>query len=305
MMPALCTASSVLHRPTQPVLPTMKSRSLKDLDALRQTLAQQQAQAALAAQARAEAQRQARAEQELFVRSVGAVKPLSPQARVRLQTPAPAPEPLQLQRDQEAVLRESLSDEIDISSMIETDDQLSYLREGMGRDVIRKLRQGDWALQGEIDLHGLRSDEAREALGGFIRQAHRQGWRCVRVVHGKGLGSPGKTPVLKNKVLRWLVQKSEVLAFVQATLLKAGRGLCGFCWPLGLDRPISRAVEIAHPISGLKKAFPQPRLQCLWHLHLLHGLGHARQPLIALAHPNRKRHVAHAQARVAKALGVV
>jgi DNA-nicking Smr family endonuclease len=157
----------------------MKSRSLKDLDALRQTLAQQQAQAALAAQALAEAQRQARAEQELFVRAVGAVKPLSPQARVRLQTPAPAPEPLQLKRDQEAVLRESLSDEIDISSMIETDDQLSYLREGMGRDVIRKLRQGDWALQGEIDLHGLRSDEAREALGGFIRQAHRQGWRCV------------------------------------------------------------------------------------------------------------------------------
>ena len=224
MMPAMLSATCVASTPPQPVLPTMKSRSLKDLDALRQTLAQQQAQAALAAQARAEAQRQARAEKELFVRAVGAVKPLSPQARVRLQSPAPAPEPLQLQLDQEAVLRESLSDEIDISSMIETDDQLSYLRDGMGRDVIRKLRQGDWALQGEIDLHGLRSDEALEALGGFIRQAHRQGWRCVRVVHGKGLGSPGKTPVLKNKVLRWLVQKSEVLAFVQATPSEGGAG---------------------------------------------------------------------------------
>ena len=67
-------------------------------------------------------------------------------------------------------------------------------------------------------------DEAREALGGFIRQAHRQGWRCVRVVHGKGLGSPGKTPVLKNKVLRWLVQKNEVLAFVQATPSEGGAG---------------------------------------------------------------------------------
>jgi DNA-nicking Smr family endonuclease len=126
----------------------MKSRSLKDLDALRQKLAQQQASDALAAQARAEALRQARAEQELFVRSVGAVKPLNPQARVPLLSPAPAPEPLQLQRDQQAVLRESLSDEIDISRMIDTDDQLSYLRDGMGRDVIRKLRQGDWALQG-------------------------------------------------------------------------------------------------------------------------------------------------------------
>lgn len=210
--------------PTPACVAPMKSRSLKDLDALRQKLAQQQASDALAAQARAEALRQARAEQELFVRSVGAVKPLTPQARVPLQTPAPAPEPLQLQRDQQAVLRESLSDEIDISRMIDTDDQLSYLRDGMGRDVIRKLRQGDWALQGEIDLHGLRSDEAREALGGFIRHAHRQGWRCVRVVHGKGLGSPGKTPVLKNKVLRWLVQKNEVLAFVQATPSEGGAG---------------------------------------------------------------------------------
>ena len=202
----------------------MKSHSLKDLDALRQQLAQQQAREALAAQAKAQAERQAQAEQQLFVRAVGPVKPLAPQARVPLKTRAPAPEPLQLQLDQQAVLRESLSDEIDIGSLIDTDDQLSYLREGMGRDVIRKLRQGGWALQGEIDLHGLRSDEAREALGGFIRQAHRQGWRCVRVVHGKGLGSPGKTPVLKNKVLRWLVQKNEVLAFVQATPSEGGAG---------------------------------------------------------------------------------
>ena len=79
MMPTMLSATRMASTPPQPVLPTMKSRSLKDLDALRQTLAQQQAQAALAAQARAEALRQARAEQELFVRSVGAVKPLNPQ----------------------------------------------------------------------------------------------------------------------------------------------------------------------------------------------------------------------------------
>ena len=224
MMPPRCAGLALAPNPLKIVQPPMKSRSLKDLDALRQQLAQQQAREALAAQAKAQAERQAQAEQQLFVRAVGPVKPLAPQARVPLKTRAPAPEPLQLQLDQQAVLRESLSDEIDIGSLIDTDDQLSYLREGMGRDVIRKLRQGGWALQGEIDLHGLRSDEAREALGGFIRQAHRQGWRCVRVVHGKGLGSPGKTPVLKNKVLRWLVQKNEVLAFVQATPSEGGAG---------------------------------------------------------------------------------
>ncbi|MEG0413512.1 MAG: Smr/MutS family protein, partial [Comamonas sp.] len=75
-----------------------------------------------------------------------------------------------------------------------------------------------------LDLHGLRSDEAREALGQFIRLAHRTGMRCVRVVHGKGLGSPGKTPVLKAKVQRWLVQKKEVLAFVQARPAEGGAG---------------------------------------------------------------------------------
>jgi DNA-nicking Smr family endonuclease len=126
--------------------------------------------------------------------------------------------------DDQAVLQESLSDEFDVSTLLDVDDQLSFRRPGIGRDVTHKLRGGHWALQGQIDLHGLRSDEAREALGQFIREAHRAGWRCVRVVHGKGLGSPGKTPVLKQKVQRWLVQKSEVLAFVQARPLDGGAG---------------------------------------------------------------------------------
>ena len=121
-------------------------------------------------------------------------------------------------------MQESLSDEFDVSTLLDVDDQMSFRRPGVGTDVTRKLRRGDWALQGQIDLHGLRSDEARESLGQFIRQAHRMGWRCVRVVHGKGLGSPGKTPVLKSKVQRWLVQKNEVIAFVQARPLDGGAG---------------------------------------------------------------------------------
>ena len=126
--------------------------------------------------------------------------------------------------DEQAALQESLSDEFDVSTLLDVDDQMSYRRTGIGTDVTRKLRRGDWALQGQIDLHGMRSDEAREALARFLREAHRAGWRCVRVVHGKGLGSPGKTPVLKAKVQRWLVQKSEVLAFVQARPLDGGAG---------------------------------------------------------------------------------
>jgi DNA-nicking Smr family endonuclease len=90
--------------------------------------------------------------------------------------------------------------------------------------VLQRLRKGEWAIQRQLDLHGLRSDEARDTLSGFIREAYKHGIRCVRVVHGKGLSSPGKTPVLKGKVRNWLVQKNEVLAFVQARPMEGGAG---------------------------------------------------------------------------------
>ena len=155
---------------------------------------------------------------------MGAVKPLAHAPRVSLSGEPAKPLALQQMLDDDNVLRESLSDDFDVSTLLDTDDELSYRRSGIGTDVTQKLRKGHWSLQGQIDLHGLRSDEAREALGQFIRDAHKRGWRCVRVVHGKGLGSPGKTPVLKSKVQRWLVQKNEVLAFVQAKGSEGGAG---------------------------------------------------------------------------------
>ncbi|GAB4400661.1 MAG: Smr/MutS family protein [Rhodoferax sp.] len=162
---------------------------------------------------------------DLFVRHVGAVTPLAArhQARHEARTP-PRERPLQQQLDIQAVLQEALSDEFDATTLLEVDDQLSYRRPGIGPDVTRRLRRGDWAIQRHIDLHGLRRDQARDALAQFIQRAHRQGLRCVRVVHGKGLGSPGKTPVLKGRVQSWLVQKQEVLAFVQARPCDGGAG---------------------------------------------------------------------------------
>jgi len=139
--------------------------------------------------------------------------------------PAP-PEPIARQhlRDEAEALREALSDEFDVTTLLDADDQMSFRRPGVSTEVTRKLRSGHWSLQGQVDLHGLRSDEAREALAQFVRQSHKQGLRCVRVVHGKGLGSPGKQPVLKLKAQRWLIQKKEVLAFVQARPSDGGAG---------------------------------------------------------------------------------
>ena len=202
----------------------MKSKSLQDLDAMRKKLADNAKAKELAEQARIEAEKRAEAERNLFTRAVGKVAPIANQERVWSPPQRLTPRPLQQDLDDEAVMHESMSDEFDISTLLDADDQLSFRRPGIGTDVTRKLRKGEWSIQGQIDLHGLRSDEARNAMGQFIRNAKRMGWRCVRVVHGKGLGSPGKEPVLKSKVQRWLVQKKEVLAFVQAKPSDGGGG---------------------------------------------------------------------------------
>jgi DNA-nicking Smr family endonuclease len=201
----------------------VKTNSLKDLGAIGRKLAEERRVAAAREAARLEAQRKAQAEKTLFVRSVGAVKAIGDHKRVKL-APAPPP-PLAVQQlDEKRVLMEAISDEFDAGTLLEVDDALSFRRPGIGIDVTRKLRRGEWSLQREIDLHGLRREEAREALSTFIREAFRQGIRCVRVVHGKGLGSPGKTPVLKGRVHSWLIQKTEVLAFVQARGDEGGAG---------------------------------------------------------------------------------
>jgi len=202
----------------------MKSKSLQDLDAMRKKLADIAKAQKLAEQARIAVEKRAEAERNLFTRAVGKVAPIANQERVWSPPQRPSTRPLQQDLDDEAVMHESMSDDFDISTLLDADDQLSFRRPGIGTDITRKLRKGEWSIQGQIDLHGLRSDEARNAMGQFIRDAKRMGWRCVRVVHGKGLGSPGKEPVLKSKVQRWLVQKNEVLAFVQAKPSDGGGG---------------------------------------------------------------------------------
>ncbi len=202
----------------------MKAKSLQDLAAIRKQVNDAAQAAAAAEAAKREAEKLAEAERNLFTQSIGNVKPLPAKERVFITPPRPAPRPLQQDLDDQAALLESMSDEFDVSTLLDVDDQLSFRRPGIGTDVTRKLRKGEWSMQGQLDLHGLRSDEAREALGQFVRDAKRMGWRCVRVVHGKGLGSPGKEPVLKSKVQRWLVQKNEVIAFVQAKPSDGGAG---------------------------------------------------------------------------------
>jgi DNA-nicking Smr family endonuclease len=183
-------------------------------------LAEQAAQRAReAAQAEAE-----RAEREQFSRAVGPVQRVGAAARAPRTQPRPEPRAHQREADEAQALAASLSDELDPTTLLETDEGLAYCRPGVGADVLGRLRRGQWSIQRQIDLHGLTRDAAREALAAFIRQAARDGMRCVRVVHGKGNGSPGRESVLKAKVRTWLVQKAEVIAFTQARAADGGQG---------------------------------------------------------------------------------
>ena len=100
----------------------------------------------------------------------------------------------------------------------------TFLRAGLGTDVLSKLRRGHWVVQREIDLHGLIADEAHDALADFLVDARNRGLRCVRVIHGKGLTSPNREPVLKGKVRRWLSHWDEVLAYCEAPRHAGGSG---------------------------------------------------------------------------------
>jgi DNA-nicking Smr family endonuclease len=178
-----------------------------------------------------------RRERNLFASSVGDVISLRKGAAPPPARPRPEPLARQRQRDEAAALVESISDEFNAESLLDTDDALSYRRSGIGIDVVRKLRRGVWVMQAEIDLHGLRSDEARERIDAFLRDAARDGLRCVRVVHGKGHGSPGREPVLKAKVKSWLAQRSEVLAFTHARPADGGHGALLVLLRPGAKRP--------------------------------------------------------------------
>ncbi len=211
----------------------MKSRphpvalTVKSLGELKLIQRERQAQARQAAKQLLQSvleSRKSSTDADLFIRAAGAVKPITDKRVSLHKTEQKLPLPMQYLQDEKAVLIESLSDEFDVSTLLDVDEQMSFRRPGIGADVTRKLRRGDWSIQRQIDLHGLRRDEARQSLSEFIRIAHQQGIRCVRVIHGKGLGSPGKAPVLKSRVHSWLVQKSEVLAFVQAKPADGGAG---------------------------------------------------------------------------------
>lgn len=158
----------------------------------------------------------------LFQQEVRDVRPLPDLGKVVHRGKRPSPLPRQSLRDEREALADSLSDQIPWDA--ETGEEFSFVRPGLSRQLLRKLRRGHWVIQDELDLHGHTSDTARSELAAFIGECCKGGIRCVRIIHGKGLGSKNREPVLKNKVRHWLTQRDEVLAFCQARPADGGGG---------------------------------------------------------------------------------
>jgi DNA-nicking Smr family endonuclease len=162
-------------------------------------------------------------DRNLFREAVSDVRPIQHKSRVPKNKRRPPPHPLQRQQDEQQVLVDMLSEPIEPADL-ETGDELLFSRIGLQHKNLRRLRRGEFSLEAELDLHGLTRLEARQAVVEFLHHCRQHGYRTVRIIHGKGLGSHQKRGVLKQSVNHWLRQRDEVLAFCSALPRHGGTG---------------------------------------------------------------------------------
>jgi DNA-nicking Smr family endonuclease len=161
-------------------------------------------------------------DKSLFAQAVKGARKLA-QDKIKPHRPRLKPIPHQRIIDEQASLQETISMPI-TQDDIETGEELIYSRGGVQNSVIRKLKRGHYPVEAELDLHRMTSAQAFEALVNFLGRCQQRGIRCVRIVHGKGLGSKEKKPVLKGKVNQWLQRRDDILAFCSAQPVDGGTG---------------------------------------------------------------------------------
>ena len=162
-------------------------------------------------------------ERDLFRAAMRGVRPLSAPERASLARRKPPPRARQTRAEHAAVLRESLAPpaaDLDI----QPGDSTQFRQPGVPETVLRRLRRGDYRIEAEIDLHGMRLAEARVRLREFLLAALARRLQCLRIVHGKGLRSGQRGPVIKNAVHSLLRRADPVLAFTSAAMRDGGTG---------------------------------------------------------------------------------
>ncbi|MGZ8161298.1 MAG: Smr/MutS family protein [Methylobacter sp.] len=158
---------------------------------------------------------------ELFRLSVGKVEPVKKDKILLKKGEKPKPFPKSQAINMEDHLISTAETDIEKVSL---EDTMSFMAPGLQRNVLKKLRQGYFGLDAEIDLHGLSSNEAKRQLLNFLHGCVEDGFRCVLIVHGKGYRSPDNHPILKNNLNLWLRQHKDVQAFCSAPPKQGGTG---------------------------------------------------------------------------------
>ena len=159
----------------------------------------------------------------LFRAHVGKVGRIRIKVQASIKPKPPAPIPHQTLADEQQVLEDLASLEFDPAE-IETGEELLYRGAGLQDRQFRRLRRGQFRIEGELDLHGFTADAARLAVATFLTRARQAGKRCLRIIHGKGRGSRNGRPVLKTRVHFWLRQRRDVLGFSSALPADGGTG---------------------------------------------------------------------------------
>ncbi len=164
-----------------------------------------------------------------FARAMAGVRPIDPHRAPSL----PSPRPRHVSRpiaDSDAEAMAELSDLVTGAGTFDianTAEMIEAAASGVDRRLVRRLRRGDFSYRRHLDLHRMTVDEARSAVDAFLKRAAHDGQRCVLVVHGRGLSSPGKIPVLKKELVAWLSRgrwARHILAFASARACDGGTG---------------------------------------------------------------------------------
>jgi len=157
----------------------------------------------------------------LFLEAIGQVSPIKSDKHTL--TPIQKPKPYPRKNTQHITDKFTL-EQIEPVTALHAEDTLSYTAPGLQKNVLKKMRRGHYGLDAELDLHGLTSAEARRELIKFLHFCEQDGYRCIRIIHGKGYRSENNLPVLKNDINVWLRQHQEVQAFCSAAQKDGGAG---------------------------------------------------------------------------------
>ena len=162
-------------------------------------------------------------DRSMFRDAVGDVKPVTTGNKRQPDKKPPSVTAKMQHNDNKAVMRELMEDFQDVD-LLETGEHLAWTAPGIQRSELKKLKSGKYAIQSELDLHGLTREQAKSAVTEFIREARAKELRCVRIIHGRGRKNPEQAPVLKRAIDAWLSHHKQVLAYCSAREHDGGTG---------------------------------------------------------------------------------